>query len=409
MKEKNLKIPVVITAYNRVHSLQRILSSVAKAIYDSPVELIISIDKSDNHEVKRIAEEFNWPYGEKRIIAHKMSLGLREHIISCGDLVKSYDGIILLEDDLYVSPYFYEYIQDAAKFYRNDKTIAGISLYSHNFNETPYLPFTPLPDSFDVFFMQLPSSWGQCWTKNQWNFFRSWYIKNQHKEYRNKNWIIPEDIARWPESSWKKYFFFYMIDQNKFFVYPRTSLSSNFSDPGTHIITRKHIFQRPLQFHKKQYKFVLLEDSDVVYDAFCEFLPGRLNRLCKWLKDYDYEMDIYGVKPLEKITRPYLISSRPVNNPLMSFDLSMKPAEMNIIESIEGNCIHLAEKENFKEKETRYDTKQLLYYYNLFDYHFPALWEKKNLRKVLYGLKTKDLIKTMIEIMFSRFKNYFSK
>lgn len=146
------KIPVVIVAYNRPAPLKRLLDSVTKGVYSGQVKLIISIDGGDNSDVLSIAENFRWVHGEKEIIHHKTNIGLRNHILSLGDLTLKYDGIILIEDDLYVSPYFYEYAIEAMEFYNEDNIIAGISLYSHRYNETARLPFTPLSDDSDVFF-----------------------------------------------------------------------------------------------------------------------------------------------------------------------------------------------------------------------------------------------------------------
>ena len=105
-----LKIPIVIAAYNRLEPLTRLLQSLAKAVYPLDVKLIISIDGGGgNQTIIDTANRFEWKHGEKQVIVHDVNLGLRKHILKCGELTKYYDGIVLLEDDLYVSPYFYTY------------------------------------------------------------------------------------------------------------------------------------------------------------------------------------------------------------------------------------------------------------------------------------------------------------
>ena len=122
-------IAVIVVGYNRPDSLGRILGSLKLAEYGGEqVPLVISIDHSGNEEVIRIAEEFSWPYGTKRVIAHKKRLGLRRHIISCGDLTGEYGAVMILEDDLYVSPDFYRYASQTLERYGEDFRIAGISL-----------------------------------------------------------------------------------------------------------------------------------------------------------------------------------------------------------------------------------------------------------------------------------------
>ena len=92
---------IVVVTYNRPDSLMRLLGSLTKARYPVGVPLIISIDGGDNREkqVVKIAEEFPWPHGKKEVICHEKNLGLRKHILSCGDLTERYDSVIVLEDD----------------------------------------------------------------------------------------------------------------------------------------------------------------------------------------------------------------------------------------------------------------------------------------------------------------------
>ena len=71
-------IAIVTVAYNRVKSLSRLLNSLLCADIDN-APLIISIDKSNTNEVERYANDFIWPYGEKKVITHKENLGLRKH------------------------------------------------------------------------------------------------------------------------------------------------------------------------------------------------------------------------------------------------------------------------------------------------------------------------------------------
>ena len=144
---------IVIAAYNRDYPLKRLLSSISRACIPNTADLIISIDRNDNRKVYDLAHGFEWKHGNKRVLEQKSHLGLKNHILACGDLVEHYDGIILLEDDLFVSPYFYDYTQRCFEYYAGDDTIAGISLYSHHYNETANMGFRPLDEDADVFFL----------------------------------------------------------------------------------------------------------------------------------------------------------------------------------------------------------------------------------------------------------------
>ena len=110
-------IPIVVVAYNRIESLKRILGSLLQAEHpDQGTELIISIDRGDNADVLDYANAFSWPFGEKQVIYQEENLGLKRHILKCGGLTRAHDGIILLEDDLYVSPDFYRYALECYDF-----------------------------------------------------------------------------------------------------------------------------------------------------------------------------------------------------------------------------------------------------------------------------------------------------
>ena len=56
---------IVVVGYNRIRSISRLLNSLNKALYNSQVPLIISIDKSDCFELYKFVEEFSWSHGNK--------------------------------------------------------------------------------------------------------------------------------------------------------------------------------------------------------------------------------------------------------------------------------------------------------------------------------------------------------
>jgi hypothetical protein len=231
-------IAIVVVGYNRDNSLSRILTSLSNANYNNfDVPLVISIDKSDNYKVRDIADKFILRHGDKIVNIQPNRLGLRNHIITCGNLSLKYGAIIVLEDDIYVSPNFYSYAKESINKYKNDENIAGISLYSHLWNVNCSRPFIPADDGKDAYFMQRAQSWGQVWTDTMWKGFLEWYGNNSGEiKYEND---IPENVTRWPDSSWLKYYIRYIVKTNRYFVYPRVSLTTNFVDKGQHHLNHK--------------------------------------------------------------------------------------------------------------------------------------------------------------------------
>jgi hypothetical protein len=359
-------IPVVVVAYNRPASLIRLLDSLDRAYYDQEVRLIISIDKSDTSEISKIANMFHWRHGSKEVIEHKENLGLRAHILFCGNLSENYDGVIVLEDDLYVSPGFYIYTMDAHKFFHEDKNIAGISLYSHNYNETAKLPFTPLIDDADSFFMQIPSSWGQCWSKEQWQEFSKWYESNKDNDITIESGL-PENVVAWPSTSWKKYFYQYLISENKYFVYPRFSLSTNFGDPGVHFPKKLFFQQVPLLMDKRTFNFKSFSDSYVIYDSHCEILPDSINIFQPRLNDFDYSVDLYGAKSKYHVNSKYILTTKKCSTSILSFARDLKPMECNILNNIAGDDIIFTESSNclLTNQSSLLTESQFFYFFGL--------------------------------------------
>jgi len=122
------------------------------------------------------------------------------------------------------------------------------------------VPFIPLNDASHAYFMQVPCSWGQAWLKEHWSAFESWYSTNLENEY-NDDPTLPANIVYWPATSWKKYFFKYMVEHDKYFVYPTCSYATNFGDKGQHH-TGSNLFQVPIQLGRiENYIFNSFEAS----------------------------------------------------------------------------------------------------------------------------------------------------
>ncbi len=346
-----IKPAIVISAYNRPHALQRLLNSIAAAHYeDEGITLIISIDHSESDGVKTIAGNFEWEHGTKQIISHGEHLGLKRHILFCGALAKEHGAVIVLEDDLMVSPFFYDYAQQAHVYYKDDVSIAGISLYNYQVAESCFLPFKAMDDGSEVYFMQVASSWGQLWTQAQWEDFEAWFIKHPGL---GDDPSIPIYIRQWGERSWKKHFIHYLIATSRYFVFPRLSLSTNFEDEGTNAAT-KQVFQVPLQVAKKHYEFRKLSESLAVYDAWFELLPACINQINKDLKGFNYEVDLYGTKEIVQNEFDYILSSKQGDAAKQSYSASLFPLETNIVLNLPGIDLGLYHKQEnrFRKKNS---------------------------------------------------------
>lgn len=385
MNKLNFHPVIVIIAFNRVHTLKRLLSSLDRALIPSETRLIISIDNNGtNQDVVAVADEYVWKHGEKEVIYHTSRMGLRAHIIASGDFGYKYGSFILLEDDLVVSPYFYKFTTIAFDYYHDDTDICGISLYNLPYTEASKLPFIPLDDNSDVYFQQVPCSLGIAMTMNQWDGFKKWFITNPELHTIKGLPIIAWKY--WSASSWKKYLYGYMVLKNLFFIYPRVSLTSNFNDRGENMYEKSHLGQVGLQLVDKDYKFKPLKDAINVYDAYSEILPDRLKILCPELIDYDFDIDLYGQK--ESFSKDFVLTSKHCNKIIKGYERTMKPAELNIVFNIPGDELNLARKEDVvysidTVNAIIFRTKPIDEFINDFHYYYINIFDNKKFIKIL--------------------------
>jgi hypothetical protein len=104
---------IVIAAYRRVAGLERLLSSIAEADFSIyiPPKVIISFDGGYDEGVVEVAERFRNDFNvcDVELVKRQNNIGLKEHILWCGDSSVIYDAVIVLEDDLYLDSNFYSY------------------------------------------------------------------------------------------------------------------------------------------------------------------------------------------------------------------------------------------------------------------------------------------------------------
>ncbi len=358
---------IVIIAYNRDKSLKRLLESLEKADYNNQnVTLIISIDYSENKKVLKVAEEFYWSNGKKRIIRHRNTLGLKKHVLEVGDLTNNFDAIIVLEDDLIVTNQFYNYSVQAFEEYSSEKSIAGISLYSFKTNPNNRVPFYPSSNGYDNFFLQYAQSWGQIWWKSEWEIFKKWLST---KDIFQSQYMYPSNLDFWSDHSWLKYHILFCIENKKFFVYPIESFTGNFSEPGVHNKFIDSTFQSPLstQNWRKNYNFSKFEDG-VRYDSFFERILTNENILIddKYILGKDIAIDLYGDKKV--FEKKYCLSSQILEYEVLNtYGLQVKPHEMNFLMKIQGEKIFLYNTSNIvgKRYKARLDYR---YYFGMSDY-----------------------------------------
>ena len=387
-KSNLLKIAIVCVGYNRIKSMKRLLGSLLNAQYPSnDIPLVISIDCSGNEELYDFILDFKWPYGKKYVNIQSERLGLKDHIYKCGDLTEFFKAIILLEDDLFVSPYFYSYTLKTLEKYGSDDRIAQISLYKNERNGYVGLPVSYVQNGSDVLLMQDVSTWGECWNKLMWDGFKAW--RDSHIEDDIYMVDMPDAIKNWTRA-WSKYYNAYVVDTNKYVVYPNIAVTTNFSDAGEHGGDNNSIVQVNLLQNEFNYRLYNYENL-VKYDIFFnnEAIYNWLN-----ISKEDVCLDLYGFHR-NSSNRRYILSTKilPYAS-VKSFALHLRPIELNIKYNIQGKGIFL------------YDTKSKVdIYKNGYCTDIVPYFLKGFNEKLLF----KYIINVCLTVFRKKFKSLLSK
>ena len=176
--------PIVIFAYARPVHLKRTLDSLAANPGSSDHPLYIFCDgpsaKTNMNELRLTrsiaASEQRFP--QKEIYLSDVNKGLANSIIE-GEtsILNRYESVIVLEDDMEVSPNYLDYMRQGLDKYREHPQVASICgyMYPINANDLP-----------DVFFLKGTDCWGWGTWQRAWAIFEA-NGKNLLEKLHEKN------------------------------------------------------------------------------------------------------------------------------------------------------------------------------------------------------------------------------
>ena len=239
--------PIVLFVYNRLDHTQGVIETLLKNTLAKESEFYIFSDaaKTENgvekvNEVRKFIQDNSWHTGFKKvsIVEAEKNKGLAKSIIGgVSDIIQKYGKVFVLEDDLKLSPYFLEYMNDALEYYREDEKIWSISGYS--------FPMKSLKKySHDIFYSYRGSSWGWATWSDRWETV-DWQVKEYEQFINDSKWIEHfnrggVDLTNMLKmqmdgkiDSWAIRWCFSQSNQDMYTVYPRISYLENAGCDGS--------------------------------------------------------------------------------------------------------------------------------------------------------------------------------
>jgi len=166
--------PIALFVYNRPHYLIETLESLAKnylagesilyVFSDGPKSTSTELEIMKIDEVRLLIKNVK---GFKEVIIqeNKNNLGLAKSIISgVSKVLNIHKKIIVLEDDIFVSHFFLQYMNSALDMYKTSKKV--LSIGSWNF-------FSSKDNESETFFCPIPDTIGWATWNDRWELFES--------------------------------------------------------------------------------------------------------------------------------------------------------------------------------------------------------------------------------------------
>jgi hypothetical protein len=290
--------PILLFVFNRPEHLKKTVESLLKNPLAEKSDLFIYSDaakkEKDENFVKEVREYIRKIKGTKslNIIERDNNFGLAESIIDgVTDILRKCESAIILEDDLLLSPYFLNYMNDAMVLYKDEERVASVHGYIYPVKKE-------MPETFFL-------KGADCWGWGTWN--RAWKIfeKDSKKlltELQNKNLEYEFDLdgaannikmlknqiegkvdswaIRWHASAFLK---------NMLTLYPGQSLVNNIGNDsfGTHTKST-NIYDTELAVNPVKISKIPVEENlsarEAVKEFFISIKPNFLKRIGKNIK-----------------------------------------------------------------------------------------------------------------------------
>ena len=160
--------PIVVFTYVRLDHTKKMMESLLANKEAPKSELYVFSDgekKAENKcDVENVRKYLHSISGFKKItiIERKNNWGLANNLIDgITTVIRKHKRIIVVEDDLVLSPFFLKFMNETLNIYENEKNVSAIS----GFVNPVYKPLS------ETFFLSYFACWGWATWERSWNIF----------------------------------------------------------------------------------------------------------------------------------------------------------------------------------------------------------------------------------------------
>ena len=160
--------PVLLFVYNRPAHTRRLVESLLQNPESAESRLFIYSDAPRDESVRPAVDEVRRyvrsirGFDRVEVVERTENWGLARSIIDgVSTALQRFDRVIVLEDDLVLSPYFLRFMNEALETYKDEPRVGHIQ--ACDFTQDPSLP--------DTFLIKWTGSWGWATWRRAWKHF----------------------------------------------------------------------------------------------------------------------------------------------------------------------------------------------------------------------------------------------
>jgi hypothetical protein len=288
--------PIALFVYNRPQHTERTIKFLQENDLAGKSNLFIFSDGAksqlEEENVAKVRALINKVEGFKsvKVFERKENAGLANSVIEgVTKLIKDYDQVIVLEDDLIISPHTLRYFNDALNRYRDEEKVMHIGAYMYP------LKAEDLPQSF---FYRAATSWGWATWGRAWKNFEpnidtliKQFDKKKKSAFSIENkmnfWKQMLEFKKGKNNSWAIRWYASIFLKGGLTLNPSQSLVNNIGHDGTGVHSGINDIYNVVINPKPITEFPeVIEEDKKAYQVIKRFLSTRKGNMVLRVKRF---------------------------------------------------------------------------------------------------------------------------
>lgn len=280
--------PIALFTYSRADHTKRAVESLLHNAEAKDSDLFVFSD-GPKTPAKAAAVQGNRDYvhtitGFKSvtIIERETNWGLANSLIAgITEVINKYEKVIVVEDDLILSPFFLQFMNEGLEKYKDDERVGTISAYLPPLDEK-------LPDTFLLMYFQC---WGWATWKRAWDLFNpdTKYLLRKLR-FKKTKFDVGGGCGNYGNllchkyglvDTWYLRYYASLFLKGKLSLYPGMSMATNegCDGTGTHCkasskaAIQKHVSHQPIAIQD-----IPVEENNHAYTIFKRYFDHRIKK-----------------------------------------------------------------------------------------------------------------------------------